>query len=60
MKFTIGFRNLNKSQQDQFTELYKSIPYDLVGDFKKLASELKCKVLIDEDKYITFLTVVGK
>ena len=60
MKYYIGFRNLNDQQQKAFTELYKSIPYDLVDAFKKLANTLDCKVLVDADKYITFLTVVGK
>nr|DAG43666.1 MAG TPA: Putative heavy-metal-binding protein [Caudoviricetes sp.] len=60
MKFTIGFRNLQEAQQKQFTELYKSIPCDLVSAFKELASKLNCNVLIDVDGSFTFLTVVGK
>lgn len=60
MKYYIGFRNLNEKKQNQFTELYKSIPYDLIKAFNKLANKLDCKVLVDSDKYITYLTVVGK
>lgn len=60
MKYTIGFRNLTDEQQKAFTRLYKSIPCDLVESFKKLASELNCKVLVDVDGTFTFLTVVGK
>lgn len=60
MKYFIGFRNLTEEQQNQFTELYKSIPCDLIKAFNKLANESNCKVLIDGDKYITYLTVVGK
>lgn len=60
MKYYIGFRNLNEEKQNQFTELYKSIPYDLIKAFNELANKLDCKVLVDSDKYITYLTVVGK
>ena len=60
MKYYIGFRNLNEEKQNQFTELYKSIPCDLIKAFNTLANKLDCKVLVDSDKYITYLTVVGK
>ena len=60
MKYCIGFRNLNEEKQNQFTELYKSIPCDLIKAFNKLANELDCKILVDSDKYTTYLTIVGK
>lgn len=60
MKYYIGFRNLSEEKQNQFTGLYKSIPCDLIKAFNKLANKLDCKVLVDSDKYITYLTVVGK
>lgn len=60
MRYAIGFRNLTEEQQNKFTEIYKSIPYDLVGAFEEWADLMSLKLDIDViDNYI-YLTVIGK
>lgn len=60
MKYRIGFRNLTKEQQDKFTEIYKSIPFDLVSEFRELADLMGLKLNVDVIDDFTFLTVISK
>lgn len=60
MNYRIGFRNLTKEQQDQFTEIYKSIPYDLIGEFREWADLMGLKLDVDVIDNYTFLTVISK
>lgn len=61
MNYRIGFRNLQKKQQDQFTKLYyNTSDKNKTDEFKKLADKLKCRLLVDIDGNYTFLTIVGK
>lgn len=61
MKYTIGFKNLQKKQQDQFTKLYyNTADENKINEFKKLANKLKCRLLVDVDNPYTYLTIVGK
>lgn len=60
MRYAIGFRNLTEEQQNKFTEIYKSIPYDLVSAFEEWADLMGLKLDIDViDNYI-YITVIGK
>ena len=60
MKYIIGFRNLTELQQNKFTEIYKSIPYDLVKEFNEWADLMGLKLDIDVIDNYTYLTVIGK
>lgn len=60
MTYRIGFRNLTKEQQDKFTEIYKSVPFDLVGEFKEWADLMGLKLNVDVIDNFTFLTVINK
>lgn len=61
MKYAIGFRNLQKKQQDQFTKLcYNTSNENKVDEFRKLADKLKCRLLVDVDGNYTFLTIISK
>ena len=60
MKYVIGFRNLTEAQQNKFTEIYKSIPYDLVEAFDEWADLMGLKLDIDVIDNYTYLTVIGK
>lgn len=60
MNYRIGFRNLTKEQQDKFTEIYKSIPYDLIGEFREWADLMGLKLDVDVIDNYTFLTVISK
>lgn len=62
MKFQITFKSTTEAQEAAFIEVYKTIPYDLVAAFKKLAKELNCDVVTTADKhnYMTEIIVIAK
>lgn len=60
MNYRIGFRNLTEEQQTKFTEIYKSIPYDLVSEFRDWSDLMGLKLDVDVIGNYTYLTVISK
>lgn len=59
MTYTFTFKQLTDEQQNKFIEVYKSIPYDLVGAFEEWADLMGLTLEVKKDKYITELVVIG-
>lgn len=60
MKYSIKFRNLTEEQQTKFTEIYKSIPYDLVSEFRDWSDLMGLELDVTTIDNYTHLTVIGK
>lgn len=60
MNYRIEFKNLTEEQQNKFIEIYKSIPYDLVSEFREWADLMRLELDVTTTNNYTHLTVIGK